>query len=98
MAKIKCKYSLKMSEITCKMTKYLLTCKMQQKTAYYTSLYTTLHKKNDFIIAKIKATLFLENSINKEKTVYINIFDKKDLASIDEKMLDKSKIVKNAKS
>lgn len=42
---------------------------------------------------KVEAMLFLIKPINKQKSLYINAFNKKDWASIDKKISNKSKAI-----
>lgn len=60
-------------------------------------LHNTLHKTIDFLIAKIKIILLLAESISKKKTPYINALDRKNLAGINKKILDKNKAKKISK-
>lgn len=61
---------------------------------YYIVLCNILHKINNFSIVKIKTILLLVKSINKEKSLYIDTYNKKNLTNIDEKMLDSNKVTK----
>lgn len=61
---------------------------------YYIILYNILYKINNFFLAKIKVILPLIKPISKKKSLYIDIPDKKNPTSINEKILNKSKIIK----
>lgn len=76
------------------MIKYLSMCKMQQGKTYYIVLHNILYKINSFLKVKIEAMLPLVKQMNKKKSLYINIFEKRDLA-FDKKTL--TGINKNAK-
>lgn len=95
MASMKYKHCSNEFETTCEITKYLLISKVLQKTIHCTILCNILHKINDFAIAKTKTILFLAKSINKEKSLYTDVFDKRNPASIDKKLLNRNKSTKN---
>lgn len=59
--------------------------------------YNILYKTNNFEITKGKSMLLLIKPINKTKSSYIDAFDRKNLANIDKKMPDKSKVAKMLK-
>lgn len=76
------------------MTKYFSTYKVRQKTSCCTILYSILYKTNNLSIAKIKTILLLAKPINKKISLYINAFDRKDLADINKKMPNKNEVTK----
>lgn len=94
MANIKCNPCSKVCETIYGIIKHLSTYEIWQKTVYYIILHNILCKINHFLIAKLKTILPLAKSISKKKSPYTNIFNIKNMASIDKIILDRSKTVK----
>lgn len=59
---------------------------------HYTVSFDILYKINEFLMVKAKVMLLLIKSISKKEFLYIDAFDKKDLANINKaaKMPDKN--------
>lgn len=76
------------------MTKYLSTYKIQQKKTHCIVLCNIFYKTNNFLIVKIEVKLLLAKPINKKKSLYTDIFNKKDPTNNDKKILDKKKVSK----
>lgn len=61
---------------------------------YYIVSYNTLHKTNNFPMAKIEAILLLIKPISKEKSLFTDAPDRKNPTSSDKEMSDRSKVAK----
>lgn len=94
MASIKCRHCSKIYRIIGKITKHFSICKVRRGTTYFTVPCNTLHKTNNFSIAKTEAILPLVKPFNEKKSLYTDTYDKRNPADINKKMPNKNEVAK----